>query len=173
MKVVIISLCIGLLGGVLGALFLITFFTLPSVTSVPSVLPITPARRATSIEFQTAQALESIVPFIKPSPCDTFSSFTKATGAGIALTADGLLISTVSVKNISGVKGVPLEGLPFTLAPAQGKDGKPVVLGSVGLTLLKAAAAEPSPRLKPITFSGFEDLAIGQPVFSVDAARNI
>lgn len=173
MRTLLISLLAGLLGGALGAALLVAFLPLTSVPTAVSTLPITSARRSSQAEFQIAQAKASIIPFIKPSLNDTFSSFEKAVGAGIALTSDGLIVSPVAIKNTSGLKGVSSDDLPFPLAAALGKEGKPIVLTGTGLTLLKPASGTLSPQLKPATLSGFEDLEVGQSVFSVNAIQQI
>ncbi|MDO8505292.1 MAG: S1C family serine protease [bacterium] len=171
MKAVIISLCIGFVGGVLGAALFITFF--PIYSQQPQPLPITVARAGATVEFQTDQALESIISFIQPNAKDRFSSSQDAIGAAVALTADGLMISSTTVKNLSGLKGVAHDGSSFALTASFGKNVTPIMLADTGFALLKAANQKESPRLKPATLSAFEDLKVGQSVFSIDAKKQI
>lgn len=172
-SIILTSVLAGLIGGLMAGIFFLTLATAPWRATSATVLPVI-ARRGGVLEFPLIQIMGSMVALVKPAVAEAeYVSPREVIGAGVAVTADGLLFSSMTIKSARGILGVAAEGSPFAIKVAQGKNGRPIVFSGMGFSLLQAVPDQKTPRLKAVTLAALEDLTIGQALVAVNAQKQI
>lgn len=167
------ALGIALLGGIVGTFFALRF----KAPRNSSALPTGPKflrelEQEKAQELQIAAALQNRLLLFKPKEQAKLVVPKEAVAMGLALTADGLLVSTSSLRTISGLVAIAYEGLPFAVEFAKDINGKKMSI-SGNLIFLKAKDESLKPKLQPVTLAPFEDMSVGQTLFALHTTGNI
>lgn len=162
-KSVLFSGCLGLLGGLLGAV--IALWYLPPRISVQDV-PVSPPYVSPSSSFPFAKVksiADNLVFFVNSERGIPYVSISESGGVGFALTSDGL-VATAAPVSVSARQAVTFDRTIHDTQRIVDKRGVPVVIPDAGLTLVKVLNAS----LKVVPFASYERLNVGDTLISFD-----
>ena len=160
----IFPLLLGLIGGVVGVLLGFQFFGNKIITSNIQIPVLN--QDLDNINLNSASAIQGLIRLYRPGEAK-FIDYSKSIGVGLAITADGLMASSMPVKTTVGLKASSFDRVPYNATFARGVDGKVFFDNTTGLTFfeLKNSSGEVA-KLSPVSLVKFEDIKIGEAVFS-------
>ncbi|OGL81708.1 hypothetical protein A3B21_04650 [Candidatus Uhrbacteria bacterium RIFCSPLOWO2_01_FULL_47_24] len=168
-----VVLLIAFLGGIVGTLFALRFKApRASLTSPTGQMFRREAAQEESLQLQITTALQNRVLLFKPKENTKLVAPKEAVALGLALTADGLLVSTSSLRATAGLVAISYEGLPFPVEFAKDIKGNKMSI-SDSLIFLKAKDEGTKPKLQPVVLAPFEDITVGQTLFALHTPGNI
>lgn len=168
-KTIIFSAIAGLFSGVVGALLVFLMAAKPVEPSPSDMSLITRVPSASAkAQFNITEAKRSLV-MVYSADKKGLLPFSDLTTFGLALTSDGLVAIPKYLKTPANFLATSVEHDSFVLEFARDQQGAVFNSSESGLTFFKMKpTAGKTPRVKPIEFYPYENVYVGQTVFSFD-----